>query len=132
MVAQGLHAEARNLLESALKVIWDPRLIAAYREVAASEGTAELVAQIEHCETWLAQYPTDPELSLTMGVLCLKQKLWGKAERHLEQALFYAVDVSCLRAANLKLAQLQEELGAEEKAAEYYRACALVDVQSGA
>jgi HemY protein len=85
------------------------------------------VAQIEHCEAWLVNYPNDPELSLTMGVLCFRQKLWGKAERHLEQALFYAVDVACSRSANLKLAQLHEALGKKEKSADYYRACALVE-----
>jgi HemY protein len=127
MAAQGLFADARVLLENALKVTWDQRLIVAYREVAAAEATPELVAQIEHCEAWLVNYPNDPELSLTMGVLCFRQKLWGKAERHLEQALFYAVDVACSRSANLKLAQLHEALGKKEKSADYYRACALVE-----
>ncbi len=128
MVAQGLHDEARNLLEKALQTTWDSRLLTAYRDAAASEGSAALLAQIEHCEAWLAMHPVDPELALTMGVLCLKQKLWGKAELHLEQALFYAVEVSSVRAANLKLAQLHEELGLKDKSSEYYRACALVDL----
>ncbi|PRC91270.1 heme biosynthesis protein HemY [Solimicrobium silvestre] len=126
MVAQGLFDEARNLLEKALLVDWDERLIVAYREAAAKEGSAALLTQIEHCESWLVIHPTDPELALTMGVLCLNQKLWGKAERNLEQALMYASDITCLRETNLKLAQLNEQLGLQEKAAEYYRACALI------
>jgi HemY protein len=126
MVAQGLVDEARNLLEKALHAEWDKRLIIAYRETAAAEGTAALLTQIEHCEAWLITHPNDPELALTMGVLCLQQNLWGKAERNLEQALMYATDVNCLREVYLKLAQLNEQLGIQEKAAEYYRACALV------
>lgn len=126
MVAQGLSTEAQNVLEKALQAEWDQRLIAAYRETAAKEGSAALLAQIEHCEAWLLKHPNDPELSLTMGVLCLHQKLWGKAERHLEEALVYATDMACRREANLKLAQLNEQLGIEDKAANYYRACALV------
>lgn len=126
MVAQGLFDDARNLLEKALHEQWDERLIIAYRETAAKEGSAALLIQIEHGESWLLTHPTDPELALTMGVLCLNQKLWGKAERNLEQALIYAVDDGCRREANLRLAQLNEELGIQEKAAKYYRACALI------
>jgi HemY protein len=126
MVAQGLLTEAQNVLEKALHAEWDQRLIIAYRETAGKEGSAALLAQIEHCEAWLIKHPNDPELALTMGVLCLHQKLWGKAERHLEDALMYAADVACRRETNLKLAQLNEQLGIEDKAAHYYRACALV------
>ena len=130
MVKQGLQDEARNLLEKALLEEWDERLIVAYRETAAKEGSAALLSQIERCETWLVAHPSDPELALTMGVLCLQQKLWGKAERNLEQVLIYAAEADTLREANLKLAQLHEQLGAQEKAAYYYRACALTsDVQ---
>jgi HemY protein len=126
MVGQGLQDEARTLIEKALQVEWDERLIIAYRGTVAKEGSAALLNQIERCEAWLVIHPTDPELALTMGVLCLHQKLWGKAERNLEQVLIYATDIPCLREANLKLAQLNEQLGMQERAAEYYRTCALV------
>jgi HemY protein len=126
MVVQGLFEEARNILEKALQVEWDKRLIISYRESAGEEGSPALLTQIEHCESWLISHPTDAELALTMGVLCLRQKLWGKAERNLEQALVYASDKACQREANLKLAQLNEQLGIQEKASAYYRACALL------
>lgn len=129
MLAQGLQEEARTLLEKALQEEWDDRLIIAYRETAAKEGSAALLNQIERCEAWSVAHPADPELALTMGVLCLQQKLWGKAERNLEQVLIYATDNSCLRAANLKLAQLNEQLGLPDKAAGFYRACALISDQ---
>ncbi len=129
MLAQGLQEEARTLLEKALQEEWDDRLIIAYRETAAKEGSAALLNQIERCEAWSVAHPADPELALTMGVLCLQQKLWGKAERNLEQVLIYATDNSCLRQANLKLAQLNEQLGLPDKAAGFYRACALISDQ---
>lgn len=129
MVNQGLQDEARGLLEKALQAGWDERLIIAYRDTAAKEGSAVLLNQIERCEAWLVSNPNDPELALTMGVLCLHQKLWGKAERNLEQVLVYATSTACLREANLKLAQLNEQLGLPEKAAEYYRTCALIAQQ---
>lgn len=125
MVAQGLFDDARNLLEKALQVNWDERLIIAYRETAAQEGSAALLNQIERCESWMTIYPTDPELALTMGILCLQQKLWGKAELSLQQALSNSTELNCQREANLRLAQLNEQLGQQEKAASFYRACAL-------
>jgi len=132
MLAQGLQDEARSLLEKALQEEWDDRLIIAYRDTAAKEGSAALLNQIERCESWFVTHPADPELALTLGVLCLHQKLWGKAERNLEQVLVYATDRNCLIQANLKLAQLNEQLGLPDKAAGFYRTCALISDQKNA
>jgi HemY protein len=126
--ARGLHEDARTIVERALAEEWDDRLIRAYRNSAAAEGTAALLAQIERCEEWLLQHPTDPELALTLGTLCLKQKLWGKAQRHLEQALSDATEAPLVRETHLKLAQLHEALGQQDEAAAHYRQCALATV----
>jgi HemY protein len=123
--ARGLHDEAGAVVEKALAVEWDERLVRAYRDSAAAEGSAALLAQIEHCEQWAAKRPTDPELALTLGTLCLKQKLWGKAQRHLEQALSDATEAAMVREAHLKLAQLHEALGNEKEATMHFRLCAL-------
>ena len=125
-VSQGLSDEARQIIEKALLQEWDDKLIIAYREAAAQEGSAALLNQIEHVEGWLTKHPNDPELALTMGALCINQKLWGKAEISLSQAVIYANTPTCLREANLRLAQLNERIGQPQKAADYYRACALV------
>jgi HemY protein len=121
----GLQGEARAIVEKALAIQWDERLIRAYRQSAAAEGTPELLAQIERCEEWHAKQLVDAELSLTLGTLCLKQKLWGKAQRYLEQALSDAADNTPVREAHLKLAQLHEALGQDEQAQSHYRQCAL-------
>jgi HemY protein len=126
--ARGLHDEARAVVEKALAVEWDDRLVRAYRDCAAAEGSASLLAQIECCEQWLHVRPTDPELALTLGALCLKQKLWGKAQRHLEQALSDATEPGTVREAHLKLAQLHEALGQSEEATAHFRRCALATV----
>jgi HemY protein len=123
--ARGLHDEARIVVEKALAVEWDDRLVCAYRQSAAAEGSAALLAQIERCEAWAGQRPADPELALTLGTLCLKQKLWGKAQRHLEQALSDAAGSKTVRESHLKLAQLHESLNHPEEAAAHYRQCAL-------
>jgi HemY protein len=122
---RGLHDEARNIVEKALSVEWDDSLVRTYRNSAAAEGSPALLAQIESCETWLQQRPTDSELALTLGVLCFRQKLWGKAQHHLEQALSDTIDPDVLRETHLTLAQLHEALGHSAEASTHFRQCAL-------
>jgi HemY protein len=126
--ARGLHDEARMVAEESLAADWDERVVRSYREAAAPAGTPALLLQIEHCEKWVAQRPADAELALTLGSLCLKQKLWGKAQRYLEQALSDAGDARMVREAHLKLAQLHEALQQPEEAASHYRQCALATI----
>jgi HemY protein len=126
--ARGLHDEARTVAEEALKAGWDDRVLRAYRDSAAPAGSSTLLAQIENCEGWLNERPNDPELALTLGSLCLRQKLWGKAQRYLEQALSDATDPELVRDAHLKLAQMHEALGQSEEAAAHYRQCALATI----
>ncbi|MFZ6691829.1 heme biosynthesis protein HemY [Undibacterium sp. SXout20W] len=123
--ARGLFDDARVIVEKALQEEWDERLLRAYRDAAAIEGSAALLSQIDHCEKWTLEHPTDPELALTLGVLCLRQKLWGKAQRHMEQALSDAISAITVREANLKLAQLHEAIGQLDEAAYHYRQCAI-------
>ncbi|MGB9989169.1 heme biosynthesis protein HemY [Pseudoduganella rhizocola] len=126
--ARGLHDEARMVAEESLSANWDDRVVRAYRDAAAPAGSAALLAQIEHCEAWIQERPTDAELALTLGSLCLKQKLWGKAQRYLEQALSDATEPRMVREAHLKLAQLHEALQQPEEAANHYRQCALATI----
>jgi HemY protein len=126
--ARGLHQEACQVVEQALAAEWDDRLIRAYRASASAEGSPELLSQIERCEQWLAARPADSELALTLGTLCLRQKLWGKAQRHLEQALSDAGEPRAVREAHLKLAQFHEALKQPEQAAHHYRQCALATI----
>jgi HemY protein len=126
--ARGLHDEGRMIVEDALTSEWDERVVRAYREAAGPEGSSTLLAQIEKCEGWLRAHLGDPELALTLGALCLRQKLWGKAQRYLEQALRDASNPEHVREAHLKLAQLHEALGQQEEANRHFRQCALATV----
>ncbi|MBD8532163.1 MULTISPECIES: heme biosynthesis protein HemY [unclassified Massilia] len=123
--ASGLPDEARVIAEEALQAGWDERIVRAYRDAAGPAGSPTLLAQIEHCEAWLREHPNDPELALTLGSLCLRQKLWGKAQRYLEQALSDATASPMVRDIHLKLAQMHEALGQEGPAASHYRQSAL-------
>ncbi|HZS80929.1 MAG TPA: heme biosynthesis protein HemY [Herbaspirillum sp.] len=123
--SRGLHDEARTLLERALAAAWDIRLIRAYRDSTADTGSPALLTQIERCESWLTRRPTDAELELTLGMFCLRQKLWGKAQRHLERALADAIEPRTVRESHLSLAQLHDALDQHQQANAHYRQCAL-------
>ena len=118
----------RTVVEQALSGEWDERLVRAYGSSAGSEGSPALLAQIARCEEWAKTRPNDAELELTLGVLCFRQKLWGKAQRHLENALSNASEAEAVREAHLKLAQLHEALNQSEQAAVHYRQCALATI----
>ena len=121
----GLQQDAASIIEKALAVNWDSRLLKAYRLCAAPEGSATLLAQIEYCENCLREHPNDAELSLTLGAFCLRQKLWGKAQRHLDHALSDASERSTIQESHLRLGQLHEALNQPEVAANHYRQCAI-------
>lgn len=121
----GRQQEAADIIEKALAVQWDVRLLRAYRHCAAPEGSATLLAQIENGEHWARERPNDPELLLVLGALCLKQKLWGKAQRHLEEAMAGTAERGIAQEAHLRLAQMHEALNQSEAAAVHYRHCAL-------
>ncbi|MDB5797506.1 MAG: heme biosynthesis protein HemY [Paucimonas sp.] len=123
--SRGLHEEASAIIEKALAVDWDDRLVRAWRGAAGTEGSATLLGQIERCEQQLQRHPADAELALTLGIFCLRQKLWGKAQRCLEMALSDTTDPDTVREAHLKLAQLHEALEDPEQAASHYRQSAL-------
>jgi HemY protein len=128
----GRQQEAADIIEKALAVQWDARLLRAYRQCAAPEGSATLLAQIEHGEHWTRERPNDADLALVLGVLCLKQKLWGKAQRYLEQAVAGSSERTIVQEAHLYLAQMHEALNQAEAAATHYRQCALTTQRSKA
>ena len=127
----GRQQESADIIEKALAVQWDTQLLRAYRQCAAPEGSATLLAQIEHGEHWARERPNDADLALVLGVLCLKQKLWGKAQRYLEQALGSSSERTIDQEAHLHLAQMHEALNQAEAAATHYRQCALTTAQRG-
>lgn len=127
----GLQQEAADIIDKALSVQWDVRLLRAYRHCAAPEGSATLLLQIEQCEHWLRERPNEAELELTLGALCLRQKLWGKAQRHLEQAVLGSRERVTQQESHLLLAQMHESLGQPEAAANHFRQCALTTSSAG-
>lgn len=104
--------QAQRIIEDGLDTAWDSELIALY-----AECTDGAVAAIERAEAWLKQHPEDAALLLTLGRLCARQALWGKAQSYLEASL----SLEPAYPAHLALAQLHEKLGNADAAQRHYR-----------
>lgn len=114
--------EAQSLIESYLDSRnddnWNDELIALYGKL----GGGDLTGRIAKAEGWLQRHPDNGELLLALGRLCLKQRLWGKAQSYLEASLAIWENRETL----LELAQLFDQLGRAEEANRLYRESARV------
>jgi len=109
--------DAAQLVEDFLDDQWDSSLAEAYGEC---EG-GDVLARIAHAEKWLVAHPRDAKLLLTLGRLCRRRQLWGKAQSYFEASL--AVEPTT--AAHLELAGLLDHLERTAEADRHYRAAAL-------
>jgi len=123
LVGQGAETEAQKLIESVLDVVendeWQPDLAAIYGRLTNSEQTA----RIAKAEAWLRRHPDDARLLKALGRMCLRQRLWGKAQSYLEASL----SVAPSQQGHLELARLFDLLERPEEANKHYRASALLD-----
>jgi HemY protein len=126
---------AAKLVETALEEgEWSSDLVTLYGQLgvnaiqpdsqAASQQTARiLTARIARADAWLAAHPDDSRLLLTLGRLCERQKLWGKAQNYLDASL--ALEAS--REGYLALARLLDALSETEAANRLFRKAAECD-----
>ena len=81
-------------------------------------------AWLTRVEAAQAAYPGDAVLQYLAGVVCMRLGLWGKAQQMLKQALFQSQQTELRRDTWLALAQLAEQTGDAQAAAEAYRQAA--------
>jgi HemY protein len=103
---------AQQLLADSLNAQWDSELVKLYGDCISGD----VVAQIQQAEKWLNLHKLDTGLLLSLGKLCLHQKLWGKAQNYLEAS----ISVEPSQAAYNALALLSERLGKPDQAFRYY------------
>jgi len=116
LIAAGVFAEAGELIEAALDVVWDDELGALYADCDDAGGSARL----ERCEAWCARYPGEAGLLFTLGRICAAKGLWGKAQEYLELSL-------ALRPAarvHVALARVYDAAGRIEEANRQFRMAA--------
>lgn len=125
-IAQGEEHEARVLIEKALASgEWSSELALVYGQLQLNDE--EQIGQLQQAEAWLKQHPNDAELLLTLGRLCRRHSLWGKAQNYLEASLSVAPSA----VAHAELAGLLEQLERDDAASRHYRASLQLALQQG-
>lgn len=127
----GMYDQSCGVISDALEKTWDAKLLMAYAELAAPQGTDTLLNQIKNAERWAQLHTADAQMMLTLGQLYLKQKIWGQAQQYLEQALLCSTNVDCERLVHFNLARMYESLGQNDNAFKHYRLCALAREVTG-
>lgn len=76
-------SDCEVILHRALKKQWDASLIRLYGMVESVDNSR----QLKFVEHMLAAHARDPVLLLTLGRLCIRASLWGKAKTYLEESI---------------------------------------------
>jgi HemY protein len=105
--------EAQGLLRGAIRRRWSQRLVYLYGQLQGGD----VARRLDEAEGWLRDHEKDPVLLLTLGRLCLANRLWGKARAYLEASVQLAPTVETYQA----LGALLEQLGEPGKAMSCYR-----------
>jgi HemY protein len=82
-ILNGAAELTEEVIRASLKREWNPGLLFPYGEALKSDPPKRL----KNCEKWLQAHPEDPLLHLTMGRLCAREELWGKAREHMIRSL---------------------------------------------
>jgi len=80
---QGRHRAAAALAVDVLDSRWTPELVRLYGLLEH----ADMNRALHQAEQWTAQHDQDACLYLTLGRLCKRAQLWGKAKGYLESSL---------------------------------------------
>lgn len=114
LIEAGAHDEAAKILEVNLTKHWSGALV----RLLGKSVTTDPSKQLQQAEYWLMNHPHDADLLETLGKLCVRLQLWGKAESYYDASL--SVEPSATR--HLALAQLLEQKGQLTAANQHYRA----------
>jgi HemY protein len=101
------------LLRNWLDKSWSADLVELYGWV---EGV-DIKRQLKQAEKWSLLHSDDPLLMLTLGRLCLRNQLWGRARDYFEQSYRRQPRPET----SAELARLLSHLGEHEKSEKYYR-----------
>jgi HemY protein len=105
-------ADCELLLRNALKRQWDNMLVRLYGLVIGADTNKQLAI----AESWLQNHARDAVLLLSLGRICMRNKLWGKAQDYLQES----IDVQAIPEAYYEFAKLHEYEGNKDKATVCY------------
>ncbi|MGB2325413.1 MAG: heme biosynthesis HemY N-terminal domain-containing protein, partial [Pseudomonadales bacterium] len=99
-----------EFIESSLKQQWDDDLVLAYAHLPM----ANVEAALKYAESWQQQAKNSAALQLTLGRLCRRLELWGKARDYLTAS----INIQASKEAHAELARLEQHLGRVDVALE--------------
>lgn len=105
--------DAEAVIRKGLARDWDRRLVYLYGNLRRGDAAA----QLSTAEHWLQAHEHDPVLLLTLGKLCLRNELWGKARHYLEASIGRQPTAESYQL----LGTLLQQLGEQDEAAEAWR-----------
>jgi len=114
--AAGNHDEAAKILEAAINVAPDARLLSAYSQCPPDQ----VARRLGKAEVWLKARPDDSALLAALGNLCLIGQLWGQGERYLLRSMKIRSDVRI----HALLGNLYDRLGRHADAMKHWRLAA--------
>lgn len=96
---------AVKAIETALSKNWSGDLVIQYGEIDYGVSQAQLLV----AENWLKARPANSELLLSLGRICMRNQLWGKAREYYQASIRIAPSAEAYG----ELAQLLKNLGEE-------------------
>ncbi|ABE48303.1 MULTISPECIES: heme biosynthesis HemY N-terminal domain-containing protein [Methylobacillus] len=105
--------QAQEVIEMSLTKTWDSELAGKLGDCASTNPHK----QLQQAEHWLLSHEQDAQLLLSLGKMCVRLGLWGKAQSYLEAS----ISVQASAAAHLALAHLLESRGETDAANHHYR-----------
>ncbi len=114
LLRAGAHELAERRLRQHLSRQWDETLARDYGLVQLEDPSR----QLDQGETWLRDHGRSPMLLLTLGRLCVRNQLWGKARIYFESSIGSQPHAE----AYFELAALLDQLGESDAARAQYQA----------
>ena len=107
------HDIAESLLRDAVKRSWNLDFVYLYGLVKSAQPPK----QLSNAEAWLKGHEDNNVLLLTLGRICVRNELWGKAESYFEASL----GSGALSETYTELGRLLEQLEEHDRARECFR-----------
>ncbi len=123
LIGAGAHETAEKRIRQFLGRQWSEQLVRDYGLARPDHATR----QLNTAEGWYQSRAQSPMLLLTLGRLCVRNRLWGKARTYLEASLELLPRAETF----YELASLLDELGEIGAAREQYRRGLRLAVDTG-
>lgn len=106
-------SKTQAFIEQTLKQQWLDQLVLEYAHLPLTDVQKSLTK----AEAWQANAKDSAALQLTLGRLCRRLELWGKAQDYLQAS----ITLQASKEAHAEMARLQHKMGHVDVAIEHYR-----------